>query len=207
MKHFLPLTLGPLTLGAVLLAACSAANPGGERPPLPSGIEVRFPAAPANAFLSLLDESGKTVYQLAVPAGKTSIGVDAAGWATTTQEASATDPKTYAPQDALLHVSSADLKIVLLHWVMWQDKNTNGQLDSGEQLDLMTHDRVTYANQTGDVHFTAGNMYQSWKFTQGWSRAEHYVYLPKNSATYQRSLTSSGLERYELHVSTPVTSQ
>lgn len=195
-----------LTLGSLLLAACSQSAPGGERPPLESGIEVRFPPAPTDAFLSLLTEGGESVYQVRVDAGKTSVSVDGSKWAS--QSAKALPLLDFLPGDAgPAGVSAEGIKANFLHWVMWQDKNSDGKRDSGETLDLMTHDRVVYVSQNAEVKFSSTNMQQVWRFTAGWSRAEHYVYLPKGSSTYQRSLTSSGLQRYELHVPTPVTSQ
>lgn len=195
-----------LTVGAVLLASCSAANSGGERPPLESGIEVRFPAAPTGAYLSLLTEGGESVYQVPVEAGKTSVSVDGTKW--TAQSANAQPLPNFRPADAGPAGVSADgIKANFLHWVMWQDRNSDGKMNEGEALDLMTHDRVVYVSQNAEMKFSTPDTVQVWKFTQGWSRAEHYVYLPKGGSTYQRSLTSSGLQRYELHVPTPVTSQ
>ena len=195
-----------LTVGAVLLASCSAANSGGERPPLESGIEVRFPPAPTDAFLSLLTAGGESVYQVRVDAGKTSVSVDGSKWAS--QSAKALPLLDFLPGDAgPAGVSAEGIKANFLHWVMWQDKNSDGKRDSGETLDLMTHDRVVYVSQNAEVKFSTPSMNQVWKLNQGWSRAEHYVYLPKDSGTYKRFLTSSGLQRYELHVPTPVTSQ
>ncbi|WP_415787809.1 hypothetical protein [Deinococcus saxicola] len=43
-------------------------------------MEVRFPAAPANAYLSLLTGDGRSLYQSSVPAGATSTEVDPARW-------------------------------------------------------------------------------------------------------------------------------
>lgn len=201
MKHVMI-----LALGGVLLAACSAANSGGERPPLESGIEVRFPAAPTDAYLNLLNETGESVYQVRVEAGKTSVSVDGSKWAA--QSANAQPILDFLPSDATnVSVNTAGIKATFLHWVMWQDKNSDGKMNDGEALNLMTHDRVVYVSQDAEVKFSSTSMNQVWKFTSGWSRAEHYVYLPKDSTTYQRSLTTNGLQRYELHVPTPVTSQ
>lgn len=196
-----------LLLGLPLLAACGAANPGSGsgRPDLPTGIEVRFPAAPANAYLSLLTEEGKSIYQLSVPAGQTSIEVDSVHWQE--QSAAAQPVEAFLPAGVSATVTPVDAKVNLLHWSMWQDKNANGTRDDGETLDLMTHDRVAYASQAVKVDFTAASMHQVWNLAQGWSRAEHYVYLPTGSTTYQRQFSTNPVERYELHVTTPVTSQ
>ena len=47
----------------------------------------------------------------------------------------------------------------------------------------------------------------TWNFAAGWSRAAHYVYLPEDRSTYQRSLSSDPVQRYELHEPTDITSQ
>lgn len=192
-----------LALGSVLLAACGQSAVGSGRPELSSGIEVRFPAAPTGTYLSLLTEGGESVYQVPVAAGKTSLSVDGSKWAA--QSAKALPLLDFLPVAGITGLDG--IKANFLHWMMWQDKNSDGKMNDGEALDLMTHDRVVYVSQPAEVKFSSPNMNQVWKFTQGWSRAEHYVYLPKGSSTYQRSLTSSGLQRYELHVTTPVTSQ
>lgn len=200
----------PLLLLGLALTACGAASPGGTggRPPLPTGVEVRHPAAPAGTYLNLVTEAGESVYQKAVSTGATRTEVDPAAWqgkATLAQAvegwipAGATDVKVSAPGTG----------VVFLRWLMWQDKDSDGQRDEGETLDLMTHDRVVYAEKAVTVDFktAAPDMVQHWQFAQGWSRAEHYVYLPLNSTAYRRSLETQGLGRYELHVPTPVTSQ
>ncbi|CAM3699794.1 hypothetical protein [Deinococcus frigens] len=197
----------------LLLAACSAGNsaaPDGGRPPLPTGVEVRFPAAPTNAYLSLLTEDGTGVYQVSVPAGATSAEVDPARWQA--EEKNAQDVSLLLPAGTVegsLKGSIGDAMARFLRWTMWQDKNANGIRDDGETLDLMTHDRVAYASQPFTAIFktTPPDMQQSWKLAAGWSRAEHYVYLPRGSKTYIRSLETVKLQRYILHVETPITSQ
>lgn len=193
--------------GVVLLASCAqtASDGGSARPNLPTGIEVRFPAAPANAYLSLLTEANESVYQVSVPAGSTAVAVDSTKWAA--QSANAQAVGVFLPNQAVASVSTLDAKINLLHWVMWQDKNTDGKMEAGEALDLMTHDRVAYASQAVTVEFTMNQIHEVWKLTQGWGRAEHYVYLPLDASTYERRLSSNPLQRYELHVETPLTSQ
>lgn len=105
-------------------------------------------------------------------------------------------------------------QVLLLRWVKWQDSNSNGVRDAGEDLPLMSHDRAVYADTAVKLSFQTAtpNMKQSWTFAAGWSRAAHYVYLPEDSAvyqsaTYQRRLSSDPVQRYELHEPTPVTSQ
>lgn len=210
MKRPNLMVLGGLGL---LLAACgvsSPAAPDGGRPPLPTGVEVRFPAAPANAYLSLLTDDGRSVYQLAVTAGATRAEVDPDVWQTRQQEDSAQDVTLLLPPNVVSNdLNAGDAQVLFLRWTMWQDRNANGKRDSGEALNLMTHDRVTYASQviSGTFRTSAPDMRQTWKLAGGWSRAEHYVYLPRGSKTYTRSLESSTLQRYILHVETPITSQ
>ncbi len=204
------LSLIALTGLGLALSACGASSPaapGSGRPPLPTGVEVRFPAAPAGAYLSLLTADGAGVYQLSVPAGRTSVEVDPGRWAA---QSSRAVPVAQLIPDGASNVSvPAGAKAVFLHWVMWQDRNANGTRDDGETLDLMTHDRVAYASQDLSVNFTTAtpDMRQTWTLTAGWSRAGHYVYLPRETPTYLRSLESEPLGRYTLHVETPVTSQ
>lgn len=199
--------LGLLLLGALILSACgqSAGSPGtgSGRPELPTGIEVRFPAAPANAYLNLMTESGNSIYQLSVPEKATSIPVDSTKWVT--QSANAVAIENYLPANAT--AKPAETKVVFLHWMMWRDANQNGKMDAGEQLDLMTHDRVVYAAQAVTAEYTTNNIHQLWSFRAGWSRAGHYVYLPIGAAYFERRFESSLPERYELHVPTPESSQ
>lgn len=210
MKCMHLLALGGL---ALLLASCSAGNadaPDGGRPPLPTGVEVRFPAAPANTYLSLLTEEGTSVYQRSVGAGVTGIEVDPAGWKA--EEKNAQDVTLLLPAgivEGSVNADIGDARARFLHWLMWQDKNTNGTRDDGETLNLMTHDRVAYASQAFTVSFrtTTPDMQQTWKLNAGWSRAAHYVYLPEGARTYLRSLESDPVQRYTLHVETPITSQ
>lgn len=207
-----------LILPALLVAAltaCGAApsSPTGGRPELPSGVEVRFPAAPAGApvYLNLMTETGESVYQKAVPTGATSVGVDSAAWTGKTSLLGLARPlDSWLPEGAVTApIVAPDTPLLFLHWLMWQDKNSNGTREDGETLSLMTHDRVVYAQQAVGVNFATAepDMQQHWEFRAGWGRAQHYVYLPLNSATYRRQLESAGLERYTLHVPTPLTSQ
>ncbi|AIZ46135.1 hypothetical protein QR90_15340 [Deinococcus radiopugnans] len=197
----------------LLLASCSAGSPAlpdGGRPPLPTGVEVRFPAAPANAYLSLLTEDGQSVYQLSVPAGATRSEVDPDGWKA--EEKNAQDVALVLPAGSVTDGAKSnigDAQVCFLRWAMWRDGNTNGKRDDGETLNLMTHDRVAYASQPFTVVFKTAtpDMQQTWKLKAGWSRAEHYVYLPQGTSTYLRSLESDPVQRYTLHVETPVTSQ
>lgn len=195
-------------LGALTLSACASGGAdvpqGSERPNLPTGVEVRFPAAPANAYLSLQNDAGQSVYQIGVEQGKTSAAVDPDKWAA--QSAAAKDLSTLLPE-ASATIDPSGVKAVLLHWVMWQDANQNGKQDEGEALDLMTHDRVAYASAAVRVEVQGATMHELWKLKAGWSRAEHYVYLPKGKTVYERRFESNGLQRYELHLPTPVTSQ
>ncbi|WP_415787807.1 hypothetical protein [Deinococcus saxicola] len=105
--------------------------------------------------------------------------------------------------------SIGDAQARFLGWSVWQDANTNGVRKGGETLELMTHDRVAYATQpfTAIFRTITPDMQQTWQLAVGWSRTEPYVYLPRGSKTYVRSLESAELQRYTLHVDTPMTSQ
>ncbi|PNY81729.1 hypothetical protein [Deinococcus koreensis] len=208
MKRLIPLSL----LGLLSLSACGSSAPGapdGGRPPLPSGVEVRFPAAPANAYLNLLKEDGTSVYQISVAAGKTVTEVDPTGLNVLVAEARPVSAWLPATVQGTPVVSAPAAKLNFLHWIMWRDKDSDGVRDAGEELPLMTHDRVAYASEAVTLSFqtTTPDMKQTWTLAAGWSRAEHYVYLPRDTTTYLRSLETSALKRYTLHVTTPITSQ
>lgn len=200
--------LGVLPLGLMACGAASTASPGG-RPALPTGAEVRFPAAPTGAYLNLLTDAGLSVYQISVSAASTSAEVDPAKWVATSSQAVAVETLIPTGTVGTPTVSAPGTKVLLLHWLMWQDKNTNGTRDAGEDLALLSHDRVAYAGAAVTVDFTTAtpDMHEKWTLSAGWSRAEHYVFLPSNTATYQRTLSSNTLNRTTLHLPTPVTSQ
>nr|WP_246581106.1 hypothetical protein [Deinococcus aestuarii] len=202
-----------LALLAAALTACgSSSSSTGGRPPLPSGVEVRHPAAPigGTVYLNLLTESGESVFQQAVTAGATStaVNVNPASWQGPVSLAQPVESLLPAGAEGV-QVSAPGTRVLFLRWLMWQDRNSSGTRDPGEALDLMTHDRVVYAAGAVNVSFTTAEpkMLQRWQLGQGWGRAEHFVYLPLGSDTYRRSLESQGLQRYELHVPTPITSQ
>ena len=202
-----------LALLGLTLSACSGGSggsPTANRPPLPTGVEVRHPAAPSGAsvYLNLLTDAGESVYQKAVTAGSTKTEVDPAAWKA--RSALAQPIETLLPTGATgVTVSKTGVPVLFLRWVMWQDRDGNGQRGDAETMDLMSHDRAVYAAEAVTADFTTvtPKMVQRWQFAPGWSRAEHYVYLPTGEDTYRRSLESSGVQRYELHVTTPVTSQ
>ena len=86
-----PLLLSALPVcAALLLAGCGSSTsvsgvpsiPGGGAPALPSGAEVRHPAAPTgnSVYLTLLSDNGESFYQVAVKEGATSTEVDPAKW-------------------------------------------------------------------------------------------------------------------------------
>ncbi len=198
-----------LALG-LLLAACSQGEPsGGGRPDLPETSRVAFPAAPggASVYLSLLTDDGQTLYQRAVPAGATEVSVSPAQWLNVTPP---TVPAlTLVPDDAQdVRLSDPGARIALFHWTLWQDANADGRLQNGEALDLMTHDRVAYASAAFTLTFQdlTPDMQERWTLPQGWSRASHYVYLPKGSTTYRRSVDGVPTYDFTLHTPTPVTS-
>ena len=203
---------------ALLLAGCGssttpavAANPGGGAPALPTGAEVRHPAAPGGnpVFLNLLSDAEDSYYQVAVRAGDTSMAVNPVKWRG--KETGKTGALTALLPAGASGVSNSEpaAQVLLLHWVMWQDANSNGARDAGEDLPLMSSDRAVYADKAVTVDFKTASpdMQQHWNFAAGWSRAAHYVYLPEDNSTYQRSLSSDPVQRYELHEPTPITSQ
>lgn len=205
----LVLLLASCGSGSGSVASPSAATPGGGAPALPSASEVRHPAAPAGTpvFLSLLSDGGESFYQVAVKAGDTSTAINPARWRG--KEAGKTvDIATLIPAGAV-QTSVPSAQVLLLHWVMWQDVNSSGVRDAGEALPLLSHDRAAYSDRAVAVSFQTAtpNMKQTWNFAQGWSRAAQYVYLPEDSKTYQRSLSTDPLQRYELHEPTDITSQ
>lgn len=189
---------------ALILAGCGQSAPSGivGPPPLPSGVTVKFAPAPAGSYLALLtdeDEASEVVYQQRVDTGATSAAPNLNDWAKLSERAAAL---------TLPGGETTKARLLFLKWGMWQDKNGNGEPDAGEWLDRMTHDRVVYASQDMQARFTTESpkMRQFWSFTQGWSRAEHYVYLPAGSDTYIRESKSTGYGVYELHEDTPITS-
>lgn len=211
MKTTYAASLLPLLLLGSLLSACSASSntATGGRPELPTDSEVRHPAAPKGSpvFLSLLTDADESLYQTSVTADSVTTKIDPLALGDKYQGRIV--PISGAlPEDAVdVKVSDSAAK-VLLHWVMWQDKNSNGLLDDDESLPLLTHDQVVYADRAVNVTFQTltPDMLQSWNFAPGWSRAEHFVYQPKDIQTYQRSLTTNGLNRFELHQPMPITS-
>jgi hypothetical protein len=193
----------------VLLSACaqgaSSPSPTGGPPPIPSSAEVHHPAAPGGApvYLNLLTDAEVSLYQVPVGAGSTRTRVNPAGWRG--KEAGLTRPiGELLPEGA----NAGNANVVLAHWLVWQDKNTNGTRDEGETLPLMTHDRYAYASAAVQASFQTltPDMVQSWQLESGWTRLEHYVYRPLDSQTYRRSLTTNGIQIFELHEPTPVTS-
>lgn len=195
------------------LAACSqsATSPTGGRPDLPTGAEVRYPAAPGGTpvYLSLLSDAGESFYQVTAAAGSTATTVDPSLWRG--REAGKTAAiSALLPTGATNVVASEpSAQVLALRWVMWQDRNSDGVRQDSEVLPLLSHDRVVYADRPVTLRFTTAtpDMAQRWTFAAGWTRAAHLVYLPSGSGTYIRTLSSDPLQRYELHLLTPVTSQ
>ena len=218
LKRALLLSALPICT-ALLLAGCGTSTsvsgvpsvPGGGAPALPSGAEVRHPAAPTGTpvFLTLLSDSGESFYQVAVEAGATSTEVDPARWRGKSVGKTAALTALLPARASGVSNSEPTAQVLLLRWAMWQDANSNGAREVGEDLPLMSSDRAVYTDKAVTLGFqtTAPNMQQTWNFAAGWSRAAHYVYLPDDSATYQRSLSSDPVQRYELHEPTPITSQ
>lgn len=190
---------GVLVTSALVSCAQQGAGPDlGGLPPLPSGITVRFDAAPANTYLTLSTEGGEVVYQKAVNEGAMSFTPDLNDWRSLSSRAAAIKLNTGVTTEPLL----------FLKWGMFQDKNKSGKPDEGEWLDRMTHDRVAYAEKAFRVEFDTETppMHHVWALSQGWSRAEHYVYRPLGSSTFQRLSRSTAAWDFWLHPATPVTS-
>lgn len=203
--------LALLALGG-LLAACSMGGggvpTGGGRPDLPSVSRVSFPAPLGGdrLYLRLQDENGTSVYQVGVPGSAREVSISPGGWL------GKQGGLTLHPLSELLPTGAANVvqsnpsaQAALLEWVVWRDVNANGVLDPGEALDLMTHDRVLYASAPATLSFTTADpdMRQSWALTAGWSRAEHYVYLPDGQSQYLRSFQSTASYVFSLHAPTP----
>lgn len=195
---------------ATLLAACGGSAPSAEggRPALPTGISVQHPAAPANAYLLLLDENEKTVYQQAVKEGETSTQISHTGWM---NDLSAAQPlSSIVPEHTTYRNNTqATTKVLFYHWRLWHDSNTNGQREAGELLQSMSHDRMVYAEKPIALSYTTSQpkMQQHWNLRSGWNRAEHYVYLPNGHDTYQRIFETAAVPLFKLHIPTPITSQ
>lgn len=201
------LSMKALLGGVVLTSALVSCGQNGSAPdlgglpPLPSGITVRFDAAPANTYLTLStdeDAASKVVYVRAVPTGATSYTPDLNDWKALSKDA----------QPLSLPGGQTTPAVLFLKWGMFQDKNSNGKPDDGEWLDRMTHDRVAYAEKAFQAEFDSpGNMRQSWTIAAGWSRAEHYVYAPREDKyDYRRLSRSTAAWDFWLHTATPVTS-
>lgn len=198
------LSMKALLGGAVLtsaLVSCgqnSSAPDLGGLPPLATGITVRFDAAPADTYLTLSTEGGEVVYQKAVGEGARSFTPDLNDWRNLSSRAAPIKLSSGVTTEALL----------FLKWGMFQDRNKSGKPDDGEWLDRMTHDRVAYAEKAVKVEFDteAPPMHHLWTLNQGWSRAEHYVYRPLGSGTFQRLSRSTALWDFWLHPATPLTS-
>ncbi|MDO4245099.1 MAG: hypothetical protein Q4C89_03655 [Deinococcus sp.] len=198
------LSIKALLGGIVLTSALVSCGQNGSAPdlgglpPLATGITVRFDAAPANTYLTLSTEGGEVVYQKAVSEGAMSFAPDLNDWRSLSSRAAPIKLNTGVTTEPLL----------FLKWGMFQDKNTNGKPDEGEWLDRMTHDRVAYAEKAVKVEFDTETpaMHHVWTLNQGWTRAEHYVYRPLGSSTFQRLSRSTAAWDFWLHTATPVTS-
>lgn len=195
---------------ATVLAACGAAapTPDGGRPTLPTGMTVKHPAAAANSYLLLLDQGGQSVYQQGINKDSTSTEISQTPWEKNTANARAISELVPSTTEYLGDTANTT-PVLLYHWAMWHDKNANGAKDVGEILPLMSHDRIVYAEKAIALRFTTQGpkMIQEWRLSPGWSRAEHYVYLPKDSDTYRRLFESVASEQFTLHIPTPITSQ
>lgn len=195
-----------------LLGACGQSSaPTQPRPSLPVGGLIEFPAAPADARLSLVDTSGAAVWTRAVPVGATSLPFDRRDLNTLTA-AEVSAGEAFAGS-ADLTLSRPEARLRVLRLVMWRDANGNGALDPGEALNLSTHDRVVWASDalrveyrtpSGTEHPALGrNIAHRWEVQSGWQQLAHRVYLPLGSDTYRRSMNSVTEFRFVLREPTP----
>ena len=103
-----------VTAAALLALGLSACGQGtsGESlpglPPLPTGVEVRFPAAPANTYLSLTTDAGESVYQMPVSVGQTSAAPNPLQWHAASERAVAAE--TLVPQGVTANLNPGGVK-------------------------------------------------------------------------------------------------
>lgn len=186
--------------------------PNGLPPVADAAVTVRFPAQPcADTYFVLRDEGG-------VVRSKTPLGAGASCTTLTLAKSDVlsalgatprVDARTLVPNGAVnVTVSNETARVAALRPAMFKDADRDGTLDAGEELPLMTHDLLVYAESSFTASFeTRGpDVRHTWNVAPEFSRVQHYVYLPFGSQLYRRSMTSTQKLRLELHVPTPVTS-
>ena len=211
MKPFILMALS----GILALTSCGGApssDAGGSRPTARVTSLFEFPeiATGAKTYLQFRDPAGKSVKQEELKAGETSRVIEIQNLGTPL-EADLSAPLSFKPADATVvqGPTPSSAKIYGLAPVIYADRNSNGTLDDGELL-LMTHDRVLYSSAAFTAAYSQAvggkTMTTRVNAQTGWTRLEHYVYLPRDSSEYKRSLTSTVDRTFYLHKVTPETS-
>jgi len=204
-----------MLMGALALTACAsspAAESGGNRPTARVTSLFEFPEIPGGAkvYLQFQDSSGKSARQEELKAGESSRVLEIQNLGTPL-ESDLSAPLSFKPAGATVmqEPSPSSAKIYGLAPLIYTDKNGNGSFDDGELL-YMTHDRVLYSAAAFTAAYsepvTDKTMTTKVSAQQGWTRLEHFVYLPSGSSEYKRSLTSTQDRTFYLHKPTPETS-
>lgn len=202
-------------LGILALTACAgtpAADSGGNRPTARVTSLFEFPEIPGGAkvYLQFQDSSGKSVRLEELKAGETSRVLEIQNLGTPAA-ADLAAPLSFKPAGATVvqEPSPSSAKIYGLAPLIFTDKNGSGSLDDGELL-FMTHDRVLYSTTSFTAAYSepvgSSTMLTKVSAQTGWTRLEHFVYLPLGSSEYKRTLTSAGDRTFYLHKPTPETS-
>lgn len=211
MKSFLL----PMLMVAATLSACAgtpAADSGGNRPTARVTSLFEFPeiASGSKVYLQFQDSSGKSVRQEELKAGETSKVIEIQNLGTPL-DADLAPPLSFKPAGATVvqEPSPSSARIYGLAPIIYADRNGNGSLDAGELL-FMTHDRVLYSTTSFTAAYSepVGSTTLTTRVSAqtGWTRLEHFVYLPLGLSEYKRTLTSTGDRTFYLHKPTPETS-
>ena len=207
--------LVPSILGVLALTACAgtpAADSGGNRPTARVTSLFEFPEIPGGAkvYLQFQDSSGKSARQEELKPGETSKVLEIQNLGTP-NPANLAAPLSFKPVGATVtkEPTPSSAKIYGLALLIFVDKNASGGFDEGELL-FMTHDRVLYSTAAFTAAYSesvnAKTMTTTVSAEVGWTRLEHFVYLPLGSSEYKRTLTSTGDRTFYLHKPTPETS-
>jgi len=199
-------------LGILALTACAstpAAESGGNRPTPRVTSLFEFPQIPSGpkVYLDFLDSSGKVMRHEELKAGETSKVLEIQNLGTPAA-ADLAAPLSFKPTGATVvqETSPLSAKIYGLAPIIYTDKNSSSGLDDGELL-FMTHDRVLYATAAFTAAYSepinSSTMTTKVSAQTGWTRLEHFVYLPLGSSEYKRSLTSTQDRTFYMHKPTP----